>query len=429
MVTELSWLTPSVAVALAAAGLLGATGALVGSFTLLRRESLLGDALAHASLPGICIAYLLTGSRAPLVLLAGAMLAALVGAGVIVAIRRGSRIKEDAAIGIVLSVFFGLGIVLLTRIQRMELGDKAGLDRFLFGQAASLSRGDLALIAIVFAVVLGATLAFFPLLRVLAFDRDFGRSLGLPMAVVEAGLTLALVAVVVVGLQMVGVILIIATLVTPAAAARQWTDSLGVMLALAAGIGSVSALIGAAISARAAGVPTGPAIVLLSSGVLIVSLLFAPRRGLLAARQRRRRAARTIREENLLKDIYRATEDAGDLAGSVPLALLLGLRRVSPRRLRRTMGLLRRGGLLRDEGDTLRLTDAGRRAAAGVVRRHRLWELYLTRRLELAPDHVHRDAEAMEHVLSEQTVERIDDLLGRPATDPHGRSIPRDEEA
>lgn len=408
---------------LTGATLLGAVGGVVGCFALLRRQSLLGDALAHAALPGVCLAFLLTGTKAPLPLAAGALVAGVLGALVILGVVRWSRIKEDSGIGIVLSVFFGLGIVLLTYIQRLPSGNQSGLDKYLFGQAATLVEKDLQVMALLAAVV-GATLVLlYKELCLVTFDRAFAQSLGLPVRTLEVVLTVLLVLVVVVGLQTVGVVLIVATLVTPAAAARQWTDRLGVMLLLAGVIGGTSGAAGALASAMAANLPTGPTIVLVASAVLAVSLLFAPRRGLVQARLRERRVALRIRRENLLKDLYRLGEQG--VRGPVSLPHLMGLRGVPAARMEAKARRLAAAGLVERRGDGLLLTAAGRDEAAEVVRRHRLWELYLTRRLELPSDHVHRDAEAMEHALTNEDVDRLEELLGHPQEDPHGQPIPR----
>jgi manganese/zinc/iron transport system permease protein len=406
------------------ATMLGALGGMLGSFALLRRQSLLGDALAHAALPGVCLAFLLTGSKSPLPLFVGALAAGLAGSLLILATVRWSRIKEDSAIGIVLSVFFGIGIVLLTYIQKLPTGNQSGLDKYLFGQAATLVKEDLQVMAVLGTVVVAAVALFYKELKVLSFDPGFGASLGLPMKRLEILLTLLLVVVVVVGLQTVGVVLIVATLITPAAAARQWTDRLGAMVLLSAGIGAVAGVVGSLASATVPRLPTGPVIVVVSSGVLIISLLFAPRRGLLWALLRERRVADRIRRENLLKDLYLAGERQGSFAELVSWPQLMGTRGQTSRELAHSARPLERAGLLEREGDALRLTRAGLAEAESIVRKHRLWELYLTRRLELPSDHVHRDAEAMEHALTDEAVERLEELLGFPATDPHGRPIP-----
>jgi manganese/zinc/iron transport system permease protein len=326
-----------------------------------------------------------------------------------------------------LSVFFGVGIALLTYLQRLPLGNQSGLDKFLFGQAATLTAADVRVMAVLSAVVLGTLALFFKELKLLAFDASFGASLGYPMRGLEVLLTLLLVVVVVVGLQTVGVVLLVATLITPAAAARQWTDRLGVMVLLAAVTGAGSGVAGAFLSATVDRLPTGPTIVLCSSLVLVLSLFLAPRRGYLWALLAERRVALRIRRENLLKDLYRIGEDRGDWESFVSWPLLMGIRGQTSHRLARSARPLLHEGLLELAGETARLTPEGRRRAAEVVRKHRLWELFLTRQLELATDHVHRDAEAMEHALSEEAVADLDRRLGFPERDPHGRPIPRSQ--
>jgi manganese/zinc/iron transport system permease protein len=350
----------------------------------------------------------------------------LAGALTILGIVRWSRVKEDTAIGIVLSVFFGLGIVLLTIVQRQPSGNQSGLDRFLFGQAATLLRQDVEVLLVVSGIVLTLLVLLFKEIGILCFDREFAASLGMPVARLEILLTVLLVLVVVVGLQTVGVVLMVATLVTPAAAARQWTDRLGRMALLAGVLGGTAGGIGAVISAQVERMPTGPTIVLVSSVMLVASLLLAPRRGLLHAFRSSLLVRSRIRRENLLKDLYRLGERSASVTGPYPLPVVMGLRGQGRRELDRSIGPLERKGLLEVTEQGLRLTDEGIDQAKKVVKSHRLWEVYLTRRLELASDHVHRDAEMMEHALTDEQVEELDRLLGRPRVDPHGRIIPRE---
>ena len=419
------FLTYTVVVVLAGSTMLGLMGGLLGCFTLLRRQSLLGDALAHAALPGVCVAFLLTGSKAPIPLLLGALAAGIAGSLLILAVVRWSRVKEDAAIGIVLSTFFGAGIVLLTRIQQLPGGNQSGLDKFLFGQAAALVADDLVLMGVMGAAVLAAIVIAFKEWKLLSFDPAFGASLGYPVRALEVALTCLLVVVVVVGLQTVGVVLMVATLVTPAAAARQWTDRLSTMALLSAAIGGIAGAIGAFASASVERLPTGPMIVLVSSGVLAASLLLAPNRGMLWAALRERRFTSRICRENLLKDLWLIGERGAGHSAFVSRPSLMGQRGQGSAELERHARPLARAGLIERSGDALRLTGAGLDEASRVVRKHRLWEVYLAHRLELPPDHVHRDAEAMEHALSEEAVDELDVRLGFPAADPHGRPIPR----
>ena len=409
---------------LSGATLLGAVGGLVGTFTVLRGQSLLGDALAHAALPGVALAFLITGSKHPLPLLLGATVAGVLGSLAMVAVVRGSRIKEDSAIGVVLSVLFGVGIVLLTAIQKMPSGTKAGLDKYLFGQAATLVASDVQVMLVLTVLALLVLLLFYKELKLLAFDLEFGASLGYPMRAIEILLTTLIVVVVVVGLQMVGVVLMVATLVTPAATARQWTQRLGVMLVVAAMVGAFSGASGALASAAVPGLPTGPTIVVIASVLLIASLVLAPEKGMVWRAVRGRRLGARIRRENLLKDLYRLGEADRTWEAPVPCAQLAGARDVRTKEFDRCGKALQKRGLVLQAGDALKLTQEGLVEAQKVVRKHRLWEVYLTHRLDLPEDHVHRDAEDMEHALSDEAVDALEERLGFPDTDPHGKPIP-----
>lgn len=404
--------------------ILGMAGGALGCFAVLRKQSLLGDALAHAALPGICVAFLLTNSKNSEVLLAGALGAGLLGALFILGIVRGTRLKEDAALGTVLSVFFGGGIVLLTAIQHQPNAAQAGLDKFLFGHAASLVPRDLQVLGGLTVVVLVLLALFYKEFKVLSFDRDFGASLGLPMRRLEVLLTALIVVAVVIGLQTVGVVLMAAMLITPAVAARQWTHSLGRMVLLAGLIGAGGGVVGALFSGTGRNLPTGPLIVLAVTGVLLVSLAFAPRRGLVWSWLRLWRHRRQVRQENLLADLYRLGEPAQDWTRDRTVPAMAAVRELPARQLAKTAAQLRARGWLEPVGTSWRLTPAGLEEARRVVRNHRLWELFLARRLELASDHLHRDAEEMEHTLPPAVVAELEQLLGQPAVDPHGETIP-----
>jgi manganese/zinc/iron transport system permease protein len=290
-------------VALGSAAIGIVSGAL-GSFAVLRKQSLLGDAISHAALPGVVLAFLLTRSKAPLVLVIGAGLAGWLATLWIITIIKRTRIKEDAALGLVLSVFFGLGMMLLTYTQRLPDARQAGLDHFLFGQAAALLQSDVITMGIIGTAALLLMSIFWKEFKLLAFDRDFGHSLGFPMGRLDVLLTTLLVIAIVIGLQAVGVILMSAMVVAPAAAARQWTDRLGVMVALAAFFGALSGVSGTIISTAARGLSTGPTIVLSASAIVVLSLLFAPNRGLVSQALRRRRNRKTLRMEAVLSDLY-----------------------------------------------------------------------------------------------------------------------------
>ena len=294
------------------AAVLGLTSGALGTFAVLRGQSLLGDAISHAALPGIMIAFILTGSKAPLVLVLGAAVAGWVGTLAIMAVVRYSRIPYDAALGLLLSVFFGFGIVLLTLIQKQPQLNQAGIDTFLFGQAAALVERDVWIMVILGGAALALLFVFWKEFRLLSFDPDFGASLGFRMRTLDIMLTGLLVVAIVIGLQTVGVVLMSAMLVAPAAAARQWTDRLVTMTLLAALFGALSGATGALLSAQTGQLPTGPTIVLCAGVVVAVSLLFAPNRGVVAAWLRTRRNRQNLRELGVLEDLYTLSQQHTD---------------------------------------------------------------------------------------------------------------------
>ncbi len=290
-------------VALGAATLGLVSGAL-GSFAVLRRQSLLGDAISHAALPGIALAYLLTGTKASLILMLGAGLAGWLGTLLVMAITQMTRIKYDSALGLILSVFFGFGLMLLTFLQRQPDANQAGLETFLWGQAAALVQRDVVTMLVVGALTLVCLALAWKEFKLLAFDAEFGRSLGFRMRWVDIALTTLLVIAIVLGLQTVGVVLMSAILIAPAAAARQWTDRLGMMVLIAAVFGATAGVSGAWLSSATTGLPTGPTIVLCASVLFVVSMLLAPNRGLVWRRWRHWRNSRQLRRDAILLDLY-----------------------------------------------------------------------------------------------------------------------------
>ena len=261
--------------------ILGIVGGALGSFAVLRRQALLGDALSHAALPGICVAFLIAGSRSPIVLLLGAAIAGWLGTLLMLVMIRETRLSEDTALGVVLSTFFGFGIVLLTAISRQNLPNQAGLDAYLFGQAAALVARNVATLAILGAVALAVVLLLYKEFKLLAFDPDFAASLGFNTRLLDILLTSLLVVAVVIGLQTVGVVLMAAMIIGPGVAARQWTDQLRFMLPLAALFGAAAGVSGALLSVTEASLPTGPMIILSLTAIVALSLAFGTSRGLI----------------------------------------------------------------------------------------------------------------------------------------------------
>lgn len=262
--------------------LLGACCGMVGGFAVLRRRALMGDALAHAALPGVCLAFLVLGERNLPVMLLGALVTGLLGVAIVSGLRFGTRIKEDAAIGIVLSVFYGAGIVLSRLIQNQTAGgSRAGLESYILGQTASMSRDDVYLIGAVSLACLVLVLALYKEFKLIAFDPEFARVQGWPALGIDLLLMAMIAVAVVIGLPAVGVVMVAALLIIPAAAARFWTERLGIMLFISAVFGVAMAAAGTVTSAEY-GWSAGPAIVLVGTGIFLSSLLLSPRRGIIA---------------------------------------------------------------------------------------------------------------------------------------------------
>ena len=327
------------------AALLGAISGMLGAFAVLRRQSLLGDALAHAALPGICLGFMIAGTRDLGSILAGAFFTGALAALAMALITRRTQLKTDAALGIVLSVFFAVGVVLLTHVQATGGAASAGLGSFLFGQAAAILRADLWLMGGVGLSALALVLAFWKEFKLVSFDPAFARAQGFPVALLEAALTVMVAMAIVVGLQLAGVVLMVALLVAPAAAARQWSRSLGTMVALSALIGAGSGAAGALISASMRGLATGPVVVLIATAVVLVSLLLAPGRGLVWQGFAARRARARISEHRILaamQGLAVAHDDARYPSEQGMLGAALGST-PSPRRF----AALERRGLIR----------------------------------------------------------------------------------
>ena len=392
--------------------LIGATGGLLGSFAVLRRRSLVGDALAHAALPGVALAYLWTGSKALPVLLAGATVSGVLGVLLMQFIINFTRIKADAAIGIVLSVFFGIGIVLLTHIQRSGSGNQSGLDKFLFGQAASLVEDDLEVMSVLAGLIILVLILFFKEFKALIFDPGFLQALGYSTRWIDVLLMGLIALTVMVGLQAVGVVLIAAMLITPAVAARFWTEQLNKMVMLAAAFGGTSGIVGTFISSLAPKIPTGPVMVLVATFFFVVSAIFAPRRGVLARGLRRRDNARRETQQHFLRACIELQEKIGEgRAWAVEeLAIELGH---SPDKVKCIGQQLAKAGLVARGDGRFALTEAGLQEGLFVVKSHRLWEHYLYYRAILDADHVDRPADEVEHLLTPEIIIRLEDILAR----------------
>ncbi|MDQ0207147.1 metal ABC transporter permease [Alkalicoccobacillus murimartini] len=261
--------------------LLGIAAGMFGTLAYWRKQSLMSDALSHAALPGVVIAFLIMNEKNLPFLILGAGMSALLGAFFIQAIKTSTRIKEDTAMGMILSVFFGGGIMLLTIANRSGGGNQSGLDSFIFGQAATMVQSDVYMMAGLAGLVILIIIVAFKEWKLFLFDANFAQGLGYSLRGLNIIYLLVLVITIVIGIQAVGVILMAALLIIPAVSARYWTHSFKTMMGLSALFGGVSGALGTFISAQGAGWPTGPFIVLSASCLFLVSLVLGKEKGLL----------------------------------------------------------------------------------------------------------------------------------------------------
>jgi ABC-type Mn2+/Zn2+ transport system permease subunit/Mn-dependent DtxR family transcriptional regulator len=417
---------PAVRYALLGSMLLGLSCGLLGSFIVVRKMALVGDALSHAVLPGVAIGFMWNLSKDPVAIFIGATIAGLLGTAVVTWIKQTTRLKEDTALGLVLASFFAVGICLLTMIQRLPSGNKSGIDKFLFGQAAAIGLGDIQLMAVTTALAVLCILLFYKQFLVTSFDSEFAQVVGLPVKLVHYALMLLLAFSIVIALQAVGVVLVSAMLITPAAAAYLLTDRMSRMLWLAALFGMAAGATGAFLSFLGPNLPTGPFMVLGATTVFGFAFLFGPRHGLVMRWWRQRSRARRVQRENSLKSMYHVLEAREFQGEGVSLRELAERRRETIEDVKTQVAELRHHGLatVAEEGNMVFFTPDGWQLACAIVRNHRLWELYLTNAAHIAADHVHEDAEKIEHVLGEEVVRELERRLAYATRDPHGKRIP-----
>jgi manganese/zinc/iron transport system permease protein len=404
--------------------LLGVAAGIIGVFALLRRRALVCDALSHATLPGIALAFIAAAvlgadGRTLPVLLSGAAVTGVLGVVAIQLILRFTRLREDAAIGIVLSVFFGIGIVLLSVIQQMPTGNAGGLRQFIYGQTAAMSVADAGLMGAIALLACLATVLLLKEFAVVCFNDAFARVCGWPVSLVDLGIMALVVLVTVAGLQAVGLLLVVAMLIVPSVAARFWTERLWLLVIIAGVIGGLSGYLGAATSALLPRKPAGGVIVLTSGVIFMISMICAPARGVLAASWRRFRLRLRIAGEHILEEAYEHREADGQASLSAAQLRALARLRGWPRGLRGVLVVILRlrGNLTQTTDGGIVLTSQGRLAGARISRNHRLWEQYLISYADIAPSHVDWSVDQVEHVLSEPLVRELEAALERAGTE------------
>jgi len=394
--------------------LVGVACGVLGCFVVLRRMALIGDALSHAVLPGVVIAFLVTRSTGIGGLFLGALLAGLVTTGLIKLVSQFSRAKEDSAIGIVFTSLFALGIVLISALPR---GTHFDLKCFLFGDPLAVGSEDLIMMALICPLVVVTVTLLYHRLKIISFDPVVAAAMGISVAAMHYLLMGLLSATVVAGLKTTGVILVVAMVITPAAAAYQFANRLWVMLILSGLFGAISAALGMSV-AFITNSPTGPAMVLVATSLFAISMVVSPQYGLLVRVTRRRRVRRHVDGEDVLKALYHWKVET-----RLPtLAELVSQTRLSVGRVGAAVRDLSNDEAVKLAEGQVRLTPPGRKRAEGLVRAHRLWESYLAEKAGIGVEDLHEAAERLEH--AHELADEVDAKLGFPEVDPHGELIP-----
>ena len=389
----------------------GVSCGLIGCFIILRRMALMGDALVHAILPGVVIAFMLGGTN-PLILLVGAVIAGVVTSLVIGFVQNNSRVKEDSSIGLSFTFFFAIGVILISQLPR---GTHFDLQCFLFGEPLAVQPSDLWIMLGIGIAVSLAILIFYRPLFMSTFDPVIAVCMGINVIFIHYLLMALLSATVVASLRAMGVIMVVAILIAPGATAYQLTDRLPTMLCLSAIFGGVAATLGF-IVAFWLNWPAGPAMTVVAGLMFFSAMIFSPKYGAFFVKYRQWLNQRHILEEDILKSVVRRHPQ--------PLALKdleehLGLK---DQQVRLAIHGLSKKNLVHLEGSRLSLTGTGKMLAEEILRAHRLWERYLAEN-GVATEQVHQLAEIFEH--AHEMADTIDKKLGLPATDPHGQQIPR----
>ncbi|AWW28700.1 zinc ABC transporter permease [Echinicola strongylocentroti] len=420
-----SFQDPNVLMVVTGIVLLSISTAMVGTFTFLDKKALVGDAISHAVLPGVCLAFMLSGSKNPYWIVSGAFVTGALSTYAITWVSNYTKLKEDTVIASVLSIFFGVGIVMMTQLQQTGNASLSGLDHFIFGNAISIVGQDLWVYGFLALAIIIVILLFYKEFQLMVFNRSFAESIGLPVKRLEFLFNSLMVLAVVTGIQAIGVVLMAALLITPAAAAKFWTNRLSIMLLIAVIFSVISGIVGAYISFVLPHMPTGPWVVIVLSLIAFLSFFFSTKKGILTKWIAKRNYQRKIHRDHILKALFAANEKGKEgLATPDVHANFPG----KSFRTQSAINKLEKNNYITESQSVISLTQQGLKEAGRIVRLHRLWELYMTEYMNIAPDHVHDSAEKLEHIITPELEKQLDKNLNFPQEDPHQSIIPRDQD-
>lgn len=375
--------------------------AIIGSFWFLQKKALIGDVIAHALLPGICLGFLCTSTKMALYLTIGAFITGSLALFLLEQVNVYSKIKKDSAMALIISTFLGIGLFLLTYIQQSGNESQAGLKSFLFGQASTLVTEDIFVFMGLACILISITILFFKAFSTIGFDPIFAQTIGWPVGLLNLLIQSLTILTIVTGMQSIGILLIASILTIPAATARFWTNHLPFIVVFAALFATLSSILGTMLSYLIAGLPTGPCIVLCLIGLALLSFLIAPKKGFLSRRYKQYKYQEKILIENVLKLVYELGKEDGLYYRDRKFDMLLAKRPMLIKDLKKAFKkLLAKGWVVKTGNNLWRLTPSGKAKGEHVLNLHTLWEAYLMRYLKIKPDHAHDDAESIEHLLT-----------------------------
>lgn len=403
--------------------LLGLGSAYVGTYSFLDKKALLGDAISHAVLPGICLGFILAGEKDPIFIVGGAFLSGALATFLTSWIRTNTKLTEDAIIASILSIFFGFGVVLLTVIQKSGNPEMAGLNQFIFGNAIAILEEDLYIYGGLAVLIIISLSLFQKEFSLLVFNPDYGKAIGYPMGTIRLIFNVLMILAVVIGIQAIGVVLMAALLITPGAAARFWTDRLHKLLIIAGLFSVISGIIGTYISFVLPQMPTGPWVVVCLSLLALISFLFAPKKGVLSRSISRKNYLNKTHRDHLLKALHHGMENGKNYLSIEEIYESFPYQK---QKSKQSINDLIKKGLITKNQNLIILTNEGKSESKRIVRLHRLWELYLNEYMNIAPDHVHDTAEKLEHILTPEVEALLEKKMNFPKLDPHQENIPRD---
>lgn len=401
--------------------LLSMVSGISGVFAFIRKKSLMGDVVAHSVLPGIILAFIFFQSRNPILLLLGALISGGLSIAFTNWLTAKAKIKEDAALAFSMTLFFAMGIYLMQKLQNSGSLSQAGLSDFLFGKAAAINLEDLYWLGSAAIFIIIVLLLFYRSILVYSFSESFAQVSGLPVKTLQFILTLALVWNIAISLQTTGIVLSASLLITPAAAARFWTDSLKGMFILSGIFGAVSGAFGACVSLWISNMPTGPWIVIALTFIALVSFAFSPK-GRVIRIIKNRQMNNRFAVENLIKNLYKATENSGQKY--ISIHALKELYNPQKKEWKRGLNMALNAQYVWLENENITLSDKGNTYAEKVVRAHRLWELYISTFAKIPDEWIHADAEHFEHFIDSLEQKELLKALNNPSEDPHNKPIP-----